>query len=129
MILITQTDGRELRGQIEQEFDDELILKTEIGRVIVDKKDIVDRQKVLNCETFPLGTYIKADDAIYLKINDFQFRLVKNLGTPGVYIPAIDSDRIDFGEVMTHEEVFAPEEGIVLPEVPEEPEPSAEPEA
>ena len=124
MILLTQTDGRQIRGEIEKDLGDELIFNSEVGRLIIKKSDIVDQKDILNCTRFPVGTYVRTGDAIYLKIGDMHFRLVKNFN--GEFAQAIDIDRIDFGEVMTHEEVFAPEEEVVLPE---EPEPLAEPEA
>lgn len=108
MILLTQTDGRQIRGEIETELEDEIIFKAEMGRLIIKKSDIAQQKTVLNCGTFPLGTYVKTGDAIYLKINQLQFRLVKNLNES--YPAAIDIDRIDFGEVMTHDEVFPPTE-------------------
>lgn len=104
MILITQTDGRKIRGEIETELNDEIIFKSDLGRLIIKKSDIAEQKQVLNCGNFPLGTYVKAGDAIYLKINHLQFRLVKNLNES--HPAAIDIDRIDFGEVLTHEEVF-----------------------
>jgi len=104
MILLTKTDGRQLRGEIETELDEEIIFRTEVGRLIINKDDIVEQKTVLNCGRFPLGTYVQTGDAIYLKINPYQFRLVKNLNES---MPqAIDIDRIDFGEVLTHDEVF-----------------------
>lgn len=116
MILITQTDGRQIRGEIERDLEDSIIFKSEIGRLIIDKDSIVGQTEVLNCVNLPLGTYVKTGDAIYLKINHLQFRLVKNVNEG--YPAAIDIDRIDFGEVMTHEEVFSPQQ----PELPPTPE-------
>ena len=114
MILLTQTDGRELRGEVEQDLKDSIIFKTEIGRLIINKDDIAEQKEVLNCGNLPLGTYVKVGDAVYLKINPSQFRLVKNLN--GWHPAAIDTDRIDFGEIITHDEVFAP---VEQPEVPQ----------
>lgn len=116
MILITQTDGRQIRGEIERDLEDSIIFKSEIGRLILDKDSIVGQTEVLNCINLPLGTYVKTGDAIYLKINHLQFRLVKNINES--YPAAIDIDRIDFGEVITHDQVFPSEE----PELPQTPE-------
>ena len=108
VILLTETNGRAIRGEIEKDLGDEIIFDSEIGRLIIKKEDIAEQREILNCTRFKIGTYVQANDAIYLKIDAYLFRLVKNLN--GRYLPPIDTDRIDFGKVLTHEEVFPPEE-------------------
>lgn len=107
MILLTQTDGRKIRGEIERDLGDEIIFDSEVGRLIIKKENIAEQTEILNCTRFKPGTYVQTGDAVYLKIGDLHFRLVKNLN--GEYAHPIDIDRIDFGDVLTHDEVF-PEE-------------------
>lgn len=104
MILLTQTDGRQIRGEIETDLGDEIIFDSEVGRLIIAKSNIAEQKPILNCTRFKPGTYVKTGDAIYLKIGDMHFRLIRSLSEP--YPAAIDISRIDFGEVMTHDEVF-----------------------
>ena len=104
MILLTEKSGRKIRGEIEKDLGEEIIFDSEVGRLIIKKDDIVDQTDILNCTRFKPGTYVQTGDAIYLKIGDLHFRLVKNLN--GEYAHPIDIDRIDFGEVLTHDEVF-----------------------
>ena len=111
MILLTQTNGREIRGEIEEDLGDEIIFDSEFGRLIIKKEDIAAQREILNCTKFKPGTYVQTGDAVYLKIGDLHFRLVKNLN--GEYAHPIDINRIDYGEVLTHEEVFPPEEEVI----------------
>lgn len=108
MILLTQTDGRKIRGEVEEDLGDEIIFDSEFGRLIIKKSDIAEEKEIINCTSFPVGTYVKTGDAVYLKIGHLHFRLVKNYSDE--FVPAIDIDRIDFGEVLTHEEVFPNEQ-------------------
>lgn len=116
IILLTQTNGREIRGEIEQDLGDEIIFDSEVGRLIIKKEDIVEQREILNCARFKPGTYVQADDRIYLKIGTYRFRLIKSFNINGETVYPIDIDRIDFGKVLTHEEVFPPEEEEVIPE-------------
>lgn len=104
MILLTQTDGRQLRGEIETDLENSIILKTDLGRLVIEKDDILDQKSLLDCSSLKVGTYVKTGDAIYLKINHQQFRLIMNLDMT-LSIPT-DTYRIDFGETLTHAEVF-----------------------
>lgn len=114
IILLTETNGREIRGEIEEDLGDEIIFDSEIGRLIIKKEDIAEQREILNCTRFKLGTYVQTNNAIYLKIGDLRFRLVKSLNGKDVH--PIHMDRIDFGKVLTHEEVFPPEEEEVITE-------------
>ena len=111
IILLTQTNGREIRGEIEEDLGDEIIFDSEIGRLIIKKEDIAEQKEILNCSRFEIGTYVQANDGIYLKIGAYLFRRVKDLN--GRNLTPIDIDRIDFGKVLTHEEVFSPEEEVI----------------
>lgn len=113
MILITQTNGRKIRGEIETDLGDEIVFDSEVGRLIIKKSDIAEEKEILDCTEFPLGTYIKTGDAIYVKINNYRFRLIRSSDVD--YVHPIDVDRIDFGEILTHDQVFPPEQ----PEVTE----------
>lgn len=107
---ITRSSGPEVRGKILTEDENEYIVQTDMGKLIVHKSDVIGMKDVLDCESIEIGSFIRTPDGVYLKIEPYKYRLVKGHTT----LP-IDTGCLDQGEVIGYSDVF---DDVELPATP-----------
>lgn len=99
--IIAKTDGQEIRGTILSQDDQETIIQTKVGKLIINTEDIASVVDVLDSDAIPVGKYVKTESGIYLKIDKQSFRLVRGTATA-----LVDLGQVLEGTIMDHSEVF-----------------------
>ena len=106
---IVRSNAPEVRGKVISEDENEYIIQTDMGKLIVNKSDVIEISEILNCESISIGSFIQTQNGTYLKIEPYKYRMVKGHST----MP-IDVDCLDQGEVVQYSDVFPSD-----PSVPE----------